>query len=103
MKRLKGFFKNTRVGRTIGGLVRETAQTVPFLGTIVTNFKTDTIENPAGKIKLSKWDIYRLLIGLAIGYVLYKGILSLEQVEFIMTIINSFGADAVAQMILLIL
>ena len=69
-------------------LFRETLQTIPFIGTIVTNIKTDTKDNPKGQIKLSKWDIYRLVLGLVIGYVLYKGLLTMDQVEGIMNIIG---------------
>lgn len=70
------------------GLFRETLQTIPFVGTIITNIKTDTKDNPKGQIKLSKWDIYRLVLGLVIGYVLYKGILTMEQVEGVMSVIG---------------
>ena len=77
-----------KLGSMIKGLFRETLQTIPFIGTIVTNIKTDTKDNPKGQIKLSKWDIYRLVLGLVIGYVLYKGLLTMDQVEGIMNIIG---------------
>ena len=77
-----------KLGSMIKGLFRETLQTIPFIGTIVTNIKTDTKDNPKGQIKLSKWDVYRLVLGLVIGYVLYKGLLTMEQVEGIMSIIG---------------
>jgi len=77
-----------KLGSMIKGLFRETLQTIPFVGTIVTNIKTDTKDNPKGQIKLSKWDVYRLVLGLVIGYVLYKGLLTMEQVEGIMSIIG---------------
>ena len=77
-----------KLGSMIKGLFRETLQTIPFVGTIVTNIKTDTKDNPKGQIKLSKWDIYRLVLGLVIGYVLYKGLLTMDQVEGIMNIIG---------------
>ena len=77
-----------KLGSMIKGLFRETLQTIPFIGTIVTNIKTDTKDNPKGQIKLSKWDIYRLVLGLVIGYVLYKGLLTMDQVEGIMKIIG---------------
>ena len=41
-----------KLGSMIKGLFRETLQTIPFVGTIVTNIKTDTKDNPKGKIKL---------------------------------------------------
>ena len=77
-----------KLGSMIKGLFRETLQTIPFIGTIVTNIKTDTKDNPKGQIKLSKWDIHRLVLGLVIGYVLYKGLLTMDQVEGIMNIIG---------------
>lgn len=77
-----------KLGSMLKGLFRETLQTIPFVGTIITNIKTDTKDNPKGQIKLSKWDIYRLVLGLVIGYVLYKGILTMEQVEGVMSVIG---------------
>ena len=77
-----------KLGSMIKGLFRETLQTIPFVGTIVTNIKTDTKDNQKGKIKLSKWDIYRLALGLAIGWVLYKGLLTMDQIEGVMSIIG---------------
>lgn len=83
-----GKLLNSKIGKIASGLVREGLQTVPVVGTIITNLKTDTPDNPAGKIKLSKWDIYRLVIGLVVGYVLYKGILTIEQVQSILSMIG---------------
>ena len=76
-----------KIGGILKGLVREGLQAVPVVGTIVTNLKTDTKENPAGKIKLSKWDIYRLVIGAAIAFALHKGV-SVEQIKFVLEAIG---------------
>ena len=69
---------------TVKGLVREGLQTLPVVGTIVTNFKTDTPSNPKGKIKLEAWDYYRLAIGIGVAVVLYKGLLNMEQIQFVL-------------------
>ena len=58
------------------------------MGTIITNLKTDTKANPEGKLNLTKWDIYRLVIGLGVGYVLIKGIATIEQIEWILEIVG---------------
>lgn len=70
------------------GFVRETLQSLPFVGTFITSAKIDTKENPKGKINLEGWDYYRLAIGLAVGYVLYKGLLSMEQIDFVLSLIG---------------
>ena len=54
------------IGGLIKGLVREGLQTLPVIGTLVTNFKSK--DTPKGQIVLSKWDKYRMLIGLVISY-----------------------------------
>tara|TARA_R110002051_G_scaffold305684_1_gene375816 strand:+ start:509 stop:775 length:267 start_codon:yes stop_codon:yes gene_type:complete len=85
---MKKKFKNTFVGKLVKGLVREGLQTIPVVGTFVTAFKEDTPENPQGTIKLSKWHIYRLVIGVGVGIFLAKGILTPEQVEMILEVIG---------------
>jgi len=60
MEKIKNFGK---------GLFRETLQSLPALGTLVTNYKST--ETPKGKILLSKWDKYRIVIGLIISYNLF--------------------------------
>lgn len=77
-----------QLGKMLKGLVRETLQTLPFVGTIITNVKTDTKENPKGKLKLESWDWYRLAIGLIVGFVLFKGILTADQIDFILSLIG---------------
>ena len=81
-------FKDTKIGGLLRGLVREGLQSVPFVGTLVTNFKEDTTENPKGKIKLTKWDGYRLVIGLVIGVALAKGLMTEDQITFVMSFIG---------------
>ena len=80
--------KKVKIGEILKGLgkglVRETLQTLPIIGTIVTNFKTETKTSAKGSIQLSKWDIYRLILGLGIAYFLAKGILTEQQIAFIM-------------------
>ncbi len=80
--------KKLNLGGLIKRLVREGLQTLPVVGTIVTNLKADTKENPKGKINLDKWDFYRLLIGIGVGYVLYKGMLTMKQVNFIISMMG---------------
>ena len=75
-------FKDTFVGRTLKGIFREGLQSIPVIGTIVTNMKEDTKENPAGKIKLSKWDVFRMVAGAFFAYLLANG-WALEKVEFL--------------------
>ncbi len=74
-EKVKAFFK---------GLFREGLQTLPVVGTFVTNFKQGDDNN----IKLTAWDGYRLAIGLVIGVVLAKGIMTPDQIEFVMSIIG---------------
>ena len=85
---MKKKFKDTFVGKLVKGLVREGLQTLPVVGTLVTAFKEETTENPKGAVKLSKWHIYRLLIGVASGYFLMKGVLTSKQIDFILSIIG---------------
>lgn len=83
----KPFFK-TKIGGLLSGLVREGLQIVPGVGTLITVFKEDTPENPKGKMNLAKWDIYRLVLGLVLIFTLAKGILTSEQIEFIMSLVG---------------
>lgn len=85
---MKKPFLKTKIGGLLSGLVREGLQTIPVVGTFVTNFKENTPDNPKGKIKLTKWDIYRLVLGLGISYALYKGLLTQDQIEFIMSFVG---------------
>lgn len=85
---MKKPFKDTRFAKIIGGLVRESLQTLPIVGTIVTNLKSDSTDNPKGKIKLDKWDWYRIILGVGIAYALAKGILTTQQIQFIMGLIG---------------
>lgn len=80
---MKKPFKETKVGGLLRGLLREGLQTLPVVGTIVTNFKTDDKNNPKGKVSLSKWDVYRLILGIGIAYLLYRGALTMDQIQFI--------------------
>ena len=72
----------------LGPIVRETLQTVPVIGTIVTNFKQNKLESPVGTIQLTKWDVYRLLLGFGIAYLIAKGILTEEQIAFVWSLIG---------------
>ena len=92
---MKKKFKDTFVGKLVKGLVKDGSQLViqglqslPVVGTIITAFKEDTPENPKGGIVLSKWHIYRLVIDLGAGFFLAKGILTPEQIDFILSIIG---------------
>ena len=85
---MKKPFKNTRFAKIMSGLVRESLQTIPFVGTLVTNFKQDDPDNPKGKIKLTWWDIYRLALGLGIAYALIKGLLTQDQIVFILNLLG---------------
>ena len=88
---MKKPFKETTVGKLLSGLVREGLQTLPIVGTIVTVLKKDTPESPKGKISLKGiegWEWYRLVLGIGIGYVLAKNILTEEQVTFILGLIG---------------
>ena len=73
-----------KIGNFLKGLIREGLQTLPIVGTLVTNFKSETKDSIKGQIKLSKWDIYRLVLGVGLAYVLAKGILTQDQIAFIM-------------------
>ena len=72
----------------INGLIREGLQTLPIVGTIITNMKTVTKESPDCKIKLQGWDFYRLIIGVGVGYVLMKGLLTVKELGFVLDAIG---------------
>ena len=48
---MKKPFLKTKVGKLLKGLLAEGLQTLPVVGTVVTAFKENTIENPEGAIK----------------------------------------------------
>ena len=85
---MKKKFKDTMIGKIVNPILRETLQSLPVVGTIVTNFKTNTAENPTGKIKLTKWDGYRILLGCLIALALAKGFLTPEQITFILSFLG---------------
>jgi len=82
--KLNKFFKETTVGKGIAGL----AQSAPIVGTLVTNFKEDTKENPAGSLKLGKPELWRIVLGLVIAGLIAKGVLTQEQIDFVMGIMG---------------
>jgi len=84
---MKKPFKETKAFGIIKGLVQDGLQATPVIGTLLTNLKTDTKENPEGKLKLTAWDGYRLLIGAAIVYALHKGV-SKEIIAFVLEAIG---------------
>jgi len=75
------FLKNTGLG-----LVREGLQTLPVVGTLITNYKSTL--TPRGKIALSKWDWYRIAVGLVIGFVLVKGLLTIDQIKMVLHLVG---------------
>lgn len=86
--KLNKFFKDTFVGKTVSGLVREGLQVVPGVGTIITNFKKNTPGNPEGAIKLRNWEYYRIVIGLGAAVLIAKGIMTQDQIDFVMGIMG---------------
>lgn len=84
-------FKDTRFAKFFGGLIRNAAQTVPVLGTLVTAHDTARIDpsNENSKMKLTGWHWLRIGLGLVIGWLLYKGIINQETIDQINTIIDS--------------
>lgn len=85
---MKKKLKDTTFGKIVFPIVRETLQSLPVVGTIITNFKTDTPDNPAGKIKLGKWDVYRIILGVGIAYLVMRGV-EIEAIKEIVLLINS--------------
>jgi len=85
---MKKPFLKTKVGKLLKGLLAEGLQTLPVVGTVVTAFKENTIENPEGAIKLNSWHYYRIAIGLVGGYLMYKGILTTKEIYSIMELIG---------------
>lgn len=72
----------------IAPIVRESLQTLPVVGTLITNFKNNTVDSPPGKMSLpTKWESYRIVFGLAVGYVLIKGLATIEQVQFVWSLV----------------
>lgn len=88
---MKKPFSKTKVAKLLGGLLRESLQTLPVVGTLVTVFKKDTPESPKGEINIKGikgWEWYRLVLGIGIGYVFAKNLLTQEQITFILGIIG---------------
>jgi len=85
---MKDLFKSGKLKAIAGDLIRETLQAFPFIGTIVTNMKEDTDNNPKGSLNFSKWDIYRLVLGIGAAYAMAKGILTQDQIDFILSAIG---------------
>ena len=88
MKKLWNKIKASKVGKFAISVAGNALQTVPVVGTLVTNFKENTKESPTGTLKLKGWEYFRIALGLVIGYVIYKGILTLDQVEAIKEVIE---------------
>jgi hypothetical protein len=80
--------KKGRLKRVLGGLIRETAQSLPIVGTVITNWKENEVDNPKGQINLRSNDWYRILIGVGIAYLVYKGFVSLEFVEVVSDVMD---------------
>ena len=66
--KLNHFLTTTKVGKTASGLVRETLQSAPFVGTFITNLKESK------KISAENWKYYRLLLGCIFGVFVINGI-----------------------------
>ena len=82
-------WKETKIGKLVNGLFREGLQTLPVVGTVVSVFKKDTNTSPKGKITgFELPEIYRILIGIGVGYVLVKGLLTINEIQFILELIN---------------
>jgi len=86
--KFKAFLKKINIKGLVKGLLGDVLQSVPVLGTIVTNFKTDSIDNPKGKIKIGRSEVVRLIIGVGVAYVLYKGMLTIGQLREILSMIG---------------
>ena len=88
MKKLWNKIKDSKAGKFVISFAGNALQTVPGVGTLVTTFKENKPDAPTGKIKLKGWEWFRIALGLVIGYVVYKGILTLDQVEAIKEVIE---------------
>jgi len=84
MRKLWTKIKASKLGKLIGN----TLQTLPIVGTVVTNNKEDTPENPKGQLNLRGWDWYRIILGLGVGYVLYKGLLNMDELKGILELVG---------------
>ena len=76
--------KKLNIKGLIKGLVREGLQAIPVVGTFVTNWKTNSPDSPEGKLKLGKWDFYRIIIGAGAAYALTQGVLTIKELRFVM-------------------
>ena len=88
---MKKKFKDTKVGKIVIPFVRETAQTLPIIGTIITNFKTNEVDNPKGQINLKGNDLYRIGLGAVIAYLIYRGVVSMEAVDIFTDVLDKLG------------
>lgn len=74
MAKEKKPFWERKIPKLLKNVAGNTLQIPPVIGTIVTAFKEDKEGNPAGTLKLSGWHIYRLVIGLVLGYLVFKNV-----------------------------
>jgi hypothetical protein len=88
---MKKKFKDTKFAKIAGGIIREGLQTLPIVGTVVTNMKENTPENPEGKIKLGRNEWFRIVLGVGLAYLIYKGLLTIEFLDLVKEAVNSVG------------
>lgn len=75
-------------GKLLKGLAIKALHVAPITGTIISVFERDTPKSPKGKLNFEAWDIYKLIIGLAVGYVLYRGLLGMDEINFVLSLMG---------------
>lgn len=85
---MKKKFKDTVVGKLATTLIGSALQSIPVVGTIVTNFKENTPQNPKGQLLIGWSELIRIVIGCGLAYLMFKGIISETEAEVAKTVIG---------------
>ena len=88
---MKKPFKDTRFWKFVKGLAKNTIQTTPVIGTIVTAADESRPTSAPGKINLNKWHYFRIGLGVVVAYAMYKGVVDTNFVDTIKEVFSMLG------------
>jgi len=89
---MKKPLKETRFFKFAKSLLKNTFQTTPIVGTIITAAEESKPDDAPKGIALNKWHYFRLALGVIVAYAMYKGIVD---TDFINTMTSVFTATGV--------
>ena len=88
---MKKPFKQTRLFKFMKSLVKNTLQTTPIVGTVITAAdESKPTSSPKG-IDLNKWHYFRIALGVIVAYAMYKGVVDTDFVDTITGVFTSIG------------